>query len=150
VLTRRVGDVDYEVAHSDGWGQGGAQIYHLNLLKLWNKEFPVHLATSVIEEGELGPEAQNAAAFMPFHSESHLTLQCGPCRSTLHSSSTASKLTPAVRSHPYRLPENKRKVKEELKAVLEMGVIEESHSAWASLRYGIWGPTWGAEECVRS
>jgi len=30
-----------------------AQINHLNLLKLWNQECPVHLDTSVIEEGEL-------------------------------------------------------------------------------------------------
>ncbi len=37
-------------------------------------------------------------------------------------------------SHPYRLPEHKNKeVQDELKAMLELGVIEESHSDWASL-----------------
>ena len=37
----------------------------------------------------------------------------------------------ALRSWPYRLPEHKRKVvQEELAAMLEMGVIEESMSAW--------------------
>jgi len=65
-----VGDVDYEVPSSDGWGP---QIYHLNLLKLWNEERPVHLVTSVIDEGELGPEAQKAVPFTPVHSDSHLT-----------------------------------------------------------------------------
>ncbi len=38
-----------------------------------------------------------------------------------------------VRSRPYRLPEHKKKgVQSELEALLEMGVIEESHSDWAS------------------
>ncbi len=38
-----------------------------------------------------------------------------------------------MRSRPYRLPEHKKKVVEsELEAMLEMGVIEESHSDWAS------------------
>jgi len=57
VVTRRVGDVDCEVERSNG------EIYHLNLLKLWNEERPVRLATSVIEEGELGPEVQKAPPF---------------------------------------------------------------------------------------
>ena len=39
----------------------------------------------------------------------------------------------AVCSRPYQLPEHKRKVvREELAARLEMGVIEESNSAWCS------------------
>jgi len=46
MVTWHVGDVDYEVAHSD---RGGQSIYHLNLLKLWNEEHPVLLATTVIE-----------------------------------------------------------------------------------------------------
>ncbi len=38
-----------------------------------------------------------------------------------------------VRSRPYRLTEHKKKVvQSELEAMLEMGVIEESHSDWAS------------------
>ncbi len=36
-------------------------------------------------------------------------------------------------SRPYRLPEHKKNVvREELKAMLDLGVIEESHSDWAS------------------
>ncbi len=38
-----------------------------------------------------------------------------------------------ARSRPYRLPEHKKNVvREELKAMLDLGVIEESHSDWAS------------------
>ncbi len=38
-----------------------------------------------------------------------------------------------ARSRPFRLPEHKKNVvREELKAMLDLGVIEESHSDWAS------------------
>jgi len=46
---RRVGDVDYEVVHSD---RGRAtQIYHLNLLKAWREEESVPLVSSISERG---------------------------------------------------------------------------------------------------
>ena len=49
----------------------------------------------------------------------------------------------AVCSQPYLLPEPKRKVvQEELAAKLEMGVIEESKSAWWPRRMGLSGPVW--------
>ncbi|KAK5848772.1 hypothetical protein PBY51_008465 [Eleginops maclovinus] len=47
VVTRRVGDVDYELVRSD---RGGAtQIYHVNLLKTWREVASASLATTVIE-----------------------------------------------------------------------------------------------------
>ncbi len=49
-VTRRVGDLNYEVVRTD-------QIYHLNLLKKWNEVEPVMLATVVGSEEDLGPEA---------------------------------------------------------------------------------------------
>ena len=148
VVTRRVGDVDYEVARSDRGGSG--QIYHLNLLKLWNEERPVRLATTVIEEGELGPEAKKAAPFTPVQLESHLTLRQRtevaelqqrftdvfsplPGRTNLIEHRIETPHGVSVRTRPYRLPEHKRKVvRDELRAMLDLGVIEESHSAWAS------------------
>ncbi len=43
VVTRRVGELDYEVKRTD---RGDAcQIYHLNLLKRWNEGTSVGLAT---------------------------------------------------------------------------------------------------------
>ena len=70
MVTRRVGDVNYEVVLSDRGG--GTQIYHLNLLKAWR-------------------EAESW------------------------------------------LQQHKRKVfRKELAVMLEMGVIEESNSAWCS------------------
>ena len=58
MVTRRVGDVDYEVLCSD---RGGAtQIYHLNLLKVWREAEPVSLVSLVSERDELGPEVPNS------------------------------------------------------------------------------------------
>ena len=51
VVTRRVGEVGYEVQRADR--EGAKQIYHLNLLKAWKEV----VAMSVDQEkDELGPE----------------------------------------------------------------------------------------------
>nr|XP_043896844.1 uncharacterized protein LOC122778812 [Solea senegalensis] len=146
VVTRRVGDVDYEVVRSD---RGGAtQIYHLNLLKAWREVASVSLATTVIERDELGPEVTKLNRSAPVPVDDHLSpgqradvalLQRQfadvfsplPGRTNLihHHIETSPGVT--VRSRPYRLPEHKRKtVQAELQAMLEMGVIEESNSDW--------------------
>ncbi|XP_051982168.1 zinc finger protein 638-like isoform X1 [Xyrauchen texanus] len=53
-ITRRVGEIDYEVKRMD---RGGArQIYHLNLLKPWREAVPVTLAKVVPEDEEAGAE----------------------------------------------------------------------------------------------
>ena len=63
VVTRIVGDVDYEVVCSD---RGGAtQIYHLNLLKAWREVASASLATMVIERDELGPEQHRRSSRAP-------------------------------------------------------------------------------------
>ncbi len=52
VVTRRVGELDYEVRRTD---RGDAcQIYHLNLLKRWNEGTSVGLAVVVSNEDDLG------------------------------------------------------------------------------------------------
>jgi len=55
VVTRRVGDLNYEITRSDRCG--AHQIYHLNLLKNWNEAESVILAMVVSGEEDLGPEA---------------------------------------------------------------------------------------------
>ena len=148
VVTRRVGDVDYEIVRSD---RGGAtQIHHLNLLKAWTEAEPVSLVMAIAERDELGPEEQKSA--------NPASLLCGnqlspsqradidrlqqryadvfsplPGRTSLiqHRVETHPGMT--VHSRPYQLPQHKRKVLQaELKAMVEMGVIEESNSAWCS------------------
>uniref|UniRef100_A0A3P8NS09 Piwi domain-containing protein n=1 Tax=Astatotilapia calliptera TaxID=8154 RepID=A0A3P8NS09_ASTCA len=71
VVTRRVGDVDYEVARSD---RGGAtQIYHLNLLKLWREVETASLVSLVKERDELGPEVPNSIIPTSLPCDDHLT-----------------------------------------------------------------------------
>ncbi len=149
VVTRRVGELDYEVKRTD---RGDAcQIYHLNLLKRWNEGTLVGLAAVVSNEDDLGPEA--ALKNHPFALVSggdHLSprqltdlaqLQADfadvfsplPGRTDLVQHHIETLPGEVARSRPYRLPEHKKNVvQEELKAMLNLGVIEESHSDWAS------------------
>ncbi len=53
-VTRRVGNLNYEVIRTDR--SGARQIYHLNLLKKWSEVEPVMLAMVVSGEEDLGPE----------------------------------------------------------------------------------------------
>ncbi len=149
VVTRRVGELDYEVKRTD---RGDAcQIYHLNLLKRWNEGASVGLAAVVSNEDDLGPEAAlqhnplalvsggdhlspqqltDLAQVQADFSDVFLPL---PSRTDLVQHHIETLPGEVARSRPYRLPEHKKSVvREELKAMLDLGVIEESHSDWAS------------------
>uniref|UniRef100_A0A8C1SK78 Gypsy retrotransposon integrase-like protein 1 n=1 Tax=Cyprinus carpio TaxID=7962 RepID=A0A8C1SK78_CYPCA len=148
-VTRRIGDLNYEVVRTDRGNP--RQIYHLNLLKKWSAEGSVLLATAVSEEEDLGPEAiikEKSLTLAPggdHLSPSQLTdigrLQVEfadvfsplPGRTDLIQHHIETEPGVVVRTRPYRLPEHKKKVVQtELEAMLRMGVIEESHSDWAS------------------
>ncbi len=122
------------------------QIYHFNLLKRWQEETSVELAVAVSAEEDLGPEAAvkvNPLALVP--GGDHLSpllltdvakLQTDfadvfsplPGRTDLIQHHIEMIPRELARSCPYRLPEHKKKVvQDELKAMLELGVIEESH-----------------------
>ncbi len=149
VVTWRVGELDYEVKRMD---RGDAcQIYHLNLLKRWNEVTSVGLAAVVSNEDDLGPEAalkHNPLALVsggdhlsPRQLTDLAQLQADfadvfsplPCRTDIVQHHIEPLPGEVARSCPYRLPEHKKNVvQEELKAMLDLGVIEESHSDWAS------------------
>ncbi len=148
-VTRRVGDLNYEVVRTDR--SGARQIYHLNLLKKWSEVEPVMLATAVSGEDDLGPEVITKIQSLTLApggdhlSPSQLTdvarLQKEfadvfsplPGRTNLIQHHIETEPGVVVRSRPYHLPEHTKKVvQSELEAMLEMGVIEESHSDWAS------------------
>ncbi len=148
-VTRRVGDLNYEVVRTDR--SGARQIYHLNLLKKWSEVEPVMLATAVSGEDDLGPEVITKIQSLTLApggdhlSPSQLTdvarlqkdfadvFSPRPGRTNLIQHHIETEPGVVVRSRPYRLPEHKKKVvQSELEAMLEMGVIEESHSDWAS------------------
>ncbi len=148
-VTRQVGGLNYEVVRTDR--SGARQIYHLNLLKKWNEVEPVMLATVVSNEEDLGPEASLKVPSLTLApggdhlSPSQLTdvarlqrefadvFSPRPGRTNLIQHHIETEPGVVVRSRPYRLPEHKKKVvQSELEAMLEMGVIEESRSDWAS------------------
>ncbi len=148
-VTRRVGDLNYEVVRTDR--SGARQIYHLNLLKKWSEVEPVMLAMAVSGEDDLGPEVITKIQSLTLApggdhlSPSQLTdvarlqkefsdvFSPRPGRTNLIQHHIETEPGVVVRSRPYRLPEHKKKVvQSELEAMLEMGVIEESHSDWAS------------------
>uniref|UniRef100_A0A8C5FTF6 Integrase catalytic domain-containing protein n=1 Tax=Gadus morhua TaxID=8049 RepID=A0A8C5FTF6_GADMO len=148
VVTRRVGNVDYEVVRPD---RGDSrQIYHINLLKRWIDVVPVAFATTLPEGEEFGPEVPTPGPVPPVGrgedlpgsqaaDVGSLQLQFAdvfsplPGRTPLitHNIETQPGLT--VRTRPYRLPVNKQDVvRRELAAMLELGVVEEFHSDWCS------------------
>ncbi len=148
-VTQRVGDLNYEVSRTDR--SGARQIYHLNLLKKWSEVELVMLATAISGEDDLGPEVNTKIQSLTLApggdhlSPSQLTdvarLQTEfadvfsplPGRTNLIQHHIETEPGVVVRSRPYRLPEHKKKVvQSELEAMLEMGVIEESHSDWVS------------------
>ena len=148
VVTRRMGDVNYEVLRSDRGDS--TQIYHLNLLKKFNEVVPVSLASLVPERDEFGPEVPKAGVSAVAGLGDHLSgaqqadvakLQRqfadvfsplpGRTRLIEHHIVTPPGVT--VRTRPYRLPAHKLEVvNRELEAMLDLGVVEESHSAWCS------------------
>ncbi|XP_056598991.1 uncharacterized protein LOC130417451 [Triplophysa dalaica] len=148
-VTRRIGDLNYEVVRSDR--SGAHQIYHLNLLKKWSEANTVMLATTVTRVDDLGPETNTKVQSLALApggdhlSSSQLTdvakLQTEfsdvfsplPGRTNLIEHHIETIPGAVVRSRPYRLPEHKKiVVQKELEAMLDMGVIEESKSDWAS------------------
>ncbi len=148
-VTRRVGDLNYEVVRTDR--SGARQIYHLNLLKKWSEVEPVMLATAVSGEDDLGPEVITKIQSLTLApggdhlSPSQLTdvarlqkdfadvFSPRPGQNNLIQHHIETEPGVVVRSRPYHLPEHTKKVvQSELEAMLEMGVIEESHSDWAS------------------
>lgn len=108
------------------------------------------LVTVIKDRDELGPEVPKSANPTSPFCDSHLipsqhtdladlqqrfanVFSPLPGRTNLIQHHIETQPGVTVRSRPYRLPEHKRKVVQaELKAMLEMGVIEESGSAWCS------------------
>uniref|UniRef100_A0A8C5AIP4 Integrase catalytic domain-containing protein n=1 Tax=Gadus morhua TaxID=8049 RepID=A0A8C5AIP4_GADMO len=164
VVTRRVWDVDYEVVGQD---RGDSrQIYHINLLKRWIDVVPVAFATTLPEGEEFGPEVPTPGPVPPVGRGEDLSgsqaadvgslqLQFAnvfsplPGRTPLitHNIETQPGLT--VQTRPYRLPVHKQDVvRRKLAAMLELGVVEESHSDWCSPVVLVGKPDGSVRFCV--
>ncbi|KAL1246972.1 hypothetical protein QQF64_034274 [Cirrhinus molitorella] len=148
-VVRKMGPVTYEIHHPD---KGKAkQTYHINLLKEW-KEPPVSQGTTMMvrevsdvmdEEPESRAQREPAEVSLEHLQdpnraqlrsllEQFPTLFCQrPGRTELiHHTIHLTDPTPS-RQRPYRVPERLvEPLKEEVKTMLEMGVIEPSRTAY--------------------
>ncbi|MBN3289911.1 POL2 protein, partial [Polypterus senegalus] len=138
-VKERKGLVDYLVKQPNR--RPSERIYHVNLLKPWKdrEELPssrrslsLFASTTALNLGEeLTPKqrqelAQTLRAIPEVVSES-------PGRTALIEHDIVTEPGVIVRERPYRLPEAKRaEVELEVKRMLDMDIIEESHSPWSS------------------
>ena len=86
---------------------------------------------SPISDRHLSPSQRKDLAYL----QKHFTDVFSPLPGRTHLINHHIETTPgvSVRTRPYRMPEHKKKlVQAEIKAMLELRVIEESHSAWGS------------------
>lgn len=160
VVTKKVSPVDYEVEMPGRRKE--KRVYHINLLKKWNDDdglrmnallakvdeltvnaheveltdlpeypeenaddFELHLSPELTEKQKTDLE-QLINEFRPIFSE-----QPGKTTVTEHVIDTG-RVNP-ISQQPYRIPLARREVvKDLIDKMLEDGIIEESHSAWAS------------------
>nr|XP_015210947.1 PREDICTED: uncharacterized protein LOC107078390 [Lepisosteus oculatus] len=137
-VVEKVGPVNYKVKQHDRRRQH--QIYHVNLLKKWHgsevllthfSPDPLEEETGVVAVGDLAPAQKQK--LQEFLSQNKDVFSRTPGRTHLVQHKIVTEPGEKVRLPPYRVPEAKRKlIKEEVGKMLEMGIIEESHSEWAS------------------
>ena len=139
-VIERVSEVNYKVRQPGR--RKPCQLYHINLLKKWHASdnVPVPALTVGVPEPvpsqvALGPQLG------PAHRQDMVELTGQfkdvfsdlPGRTTVIQHDIITEPGKKVRLRPYRIPEAKREtIKEEVRKMLEMGIIEESHSAWSS------------------
>ncbi|KAF0031948.1 hypothetical protein F2P81_016503 [Scophthalmus maximus] len=139
-VVEKVGGVNYKVRQP---GQRkSCQIYHINLLKKWHASdcVPMTLLTAK-GQGSDSSQVPLGSQLTPVHRQDlvELTSQFKdvfsnrPGQTKVIQHHKITEPGKKVRLRPYRIPEAQRAtIKEEVRKLLEMGVIEESRSAWSS------------------
>ena len=136
----KVGPVNYRVRQS---GQRkGHQVYHINLLKKWHMTVtapvPALVTTlspqtepPVVTRTDLSPSKVQGLKSLIGQSRDVFSELPGHTRVIAHNIKTKPGIV--VRQQPHQIPEARRKtVQEDVSKMLELGVIEESHSPWSS------------------
>ena len=139
-VVEKVGPVNYRVRQPGR--RKGHQIYHINLLKKWHAmetaSVPALLTTlspqteaPVVRGTELSPAQGQDLKELIGRSRDVFSERPGQTHAITHDIDTKPGVV--IRQRPYRIPEARRKaVQEEVKKMLQLGVIEESHSPWSS------------------
>ncbi|XP_040019919.2 uncharacterized protein LOC144383704 isoform X3 [Gasterosteus aculeatus] len=139
-VIERVGEVNYKVRQPGK--RKREQIYHVNLLKKWHARealFSCPTPTESKEPGReevqvgpsLSPHQRQMARELVDRNRDVFSSLPGHTEVTQHEIRTVPGKT--VNQRPYRVPEaHKGAIQEEVRKMLELGVIEESQSAWAS------------------
>ncbi|XP_064418480.1 uncharacterized protein LOC135358762 [Latimeria chalumnae] len=147
-IKEKVGPVNYKVYQPGR--RKPYQIYHVNLLKAWvdreilyikkeEEEIDLGPCVSTYGRGEELPEVsrelsavqREAVTDMLRRNRDVFSKVPGRTREVMHDIITP--LGQKVRQKPYRIPEAKRGlIKAEVEKMLEMGILEESHSEWNS------------------
>uniref|UniRef100_A0A3B3HBU1 Gypsy retrotransposon integrase-like protein 1 n=1 Tax=Oryzias latipes TaxID=8090 RepID=A0A3B3HBU1_ORYLA len=151
-VIRRVGPVTYEIAHPDKGKH--SQIYHVNLLKEWKDREQLQ-SQQTLMVCKIHEDGDDPITCMPDVSSmqprlDHLSLQQkqemldllaqvpglfkdGPGRTSLVQHTIHLKDSAPIRQRPYRIPEClTHSLKEEIKKMTDLGVIEPSESEWSS------------------
>ncbi|XP_072768318.1 uncharacterized protein [Nerophis lumbriciformis] len=139
-VIERMGPVNYKV--NQPGRRKGHQIYHVNILKKWHAAEPLPSTafltahspqtTPPVPIGEdLSPSQKQEVKELLGRNQDRLSELPGRTQAIKHDIET--KPGKVIRQRPYRIPEARRAaIKEEVKKMLELGVIEESHSPWSS------------------
>lgn len=139
-VVERTGPVNYRVRQVGR--RHSSQIYHVNLLKRWYaprqqevQALAVHLPPPEIPQVPMGEQLSphQVQDLKELLARNRDVFSDKPGRTSLVAHDINTEPGKRVRLKPYRIPETRRQaVREEVKMMLEMGVIEESHSPWSS------------------
>ena len=146
-ILKRIGRVNYLVEMPDR--RKKKKVYHVNLLKKWEipvadccmaeevseEDFPDWKDSGVVGQPKFGEQlsTQERSDMQNVVDEFTDVLQGKPGLTNLAEHSIATGTTGPIRLPPYRIPHAYREsVKEELKEMLESGIIEPSQSEWSA------------------
>ncbi|KAK7930573.1 hypothetical protein WMY93_006968 [Mugilogobius chulae] len=151
VITRRMGPVTYEILHPEK--KKVKQTYHINLLKEWKEpaaatasllvqpvqvEEEVDPDVAIVTEVESSPDVTHLAANLvtelrQLFSEMPSLFSAKPGRTFVIEHTIRLKDRNPFRQRPYRIPQKLvEQLKQEIEAMLQLGVIEPSNSEWCS------------------
>ncbi|XP_073727643.1 uncharacterized protein [Misgurnus anguillicaudatus] len=139
-VIERVGEVNYRVKQTGK--RKPDQIYHVNLLKRWHPREVMMCSLSpskpsdppreeVRVSPDLNPQQKQEVLELVDRNKDVFSIVPGHTQMIQHEIQTVP--GKIVQQRPYRIPEARREaIKEEVREMLRLGVIEESQSAWSS------------------